>query len=556
MARKSRKSCVVSNDVIKETKVKTALYIRLSNATELSAERETIKTQESLILQYLADKPEFGIYDTYIDDGQTGTNFDRERFKDMIASAYKGEIDCIIVKDFSRFGRNSIETSRFLETILPELGIRFISINDNYDSVNLNAASILSMHLKNITNESYARDLSNKIKSSYENLQGRGKFLGSVAPYGYMKDPTNKHKLVVDEETSPIVRRIFQLRSNGVGKRGIANTLTDEEVETPSQYKYRKGILKDQSKVSNKWTVTTISGITTNIAYIGHIAQGKKNTSIFETTKEKSVKEQNWIIVKNTHEPIIEEYLFYDVKNINIKTKKDFNKAKNKNRQKSRYQSKLKCGNCGKSLTKVVIKSRGKEYTNYQCSTRVANKYSCFMKQVSELNLDKVLLASINMQIKLCLDVQNLMQNEKHNRNHLNKSNELLQKALQLETDLTKMTNKIASMYDDFADGLLSELDFVQFKDHFRKQESELKEKLLEIKAEQRINDNQKVEDNRYVKSILSVDGFTELTDEIISLLVEKIIVHKGNIEIVFKYKDEFKNLIEAIPYAEKGDVL
>lgn len=296
------------------------LYIRTSVFNGGKKDGGTIKNQEILLRNYIAAKPDFMLTSVYIDNGESGVNFNRSNFKHLIEDVRTGKIDCIIVKDLSRFGRNYIETGEYLEHVFPFLGVRFIAINDGYDSIQPDAAELLKIHLKNLVNDVYARDISRKICPVLQMKQWRGEFLGTWAPYGYRKDEKDRHKLVVDEETAPIVRTMFYWRLEGWTYQKIVQQLNTWEIPSPSRYRYQKGIIKDKKLAEAIWKSTTVIRILANQVYLGHMIQGKKRAALWNNQAQATVSEKDWIIVPDTHMAIVDKEIFEAVQEVSNNT--------------------------------------------------------------------------------------------------------------------------------------------------------------------------------------------------------------------------------------------
>lgn len=276
MARTSRKQSKKISDgmrnlrketgqqTVMEKNYRTALYVRLSVLDSGKKDSDTAETQESLLRHFLEGKPGFSIFDVYVDNGETGVDFKRDEFERLMEDVRGGRVDCIIVKDLSRFGRNYIEAGEYLEKVFPFLGIRFIAVNDGYDSADPAAADGLSLHLKNLVNDVYARDISAKISPALRGKQMRGEFIGTWAAYGYLKSEEDKHRIVVDRNTAPIVQDIFAWRLEGISYRKIAQRLTGQGIPSPSQYRYMHGLVKDKKFADTQWQTITVKRILTN----------------------------------------------------------------------------------------------------------------------------------------------------------------------------------------------------------------------------------------------------------------------------------------------------
>ncbi|HCT65725.1 MAG TPA: recombinase [Lachnospiraceae bacterium] len=316
MARKSRKNQIPPLEQKEFMGYKTALYVRLSVFDGHSKDSNSIENQENLLRRYIADKPEFHIISVYRDNGKTGVNFQRPEFDKMIEDVKGNKIDCIIVKDLSRFGRNYIEAGEYLENTFPFFNVRFIAVNDSYDSLSTTYSDQLIMHLLNLTNDVYARDISQKICPVLRAKQERGEFIGTWPSFGYLKNPEDKHKLIVDEDAAEIVRKIFSLKAEGFSYAKIVNWLITNNIPAPSRYRYEKGIVKDKRWANTTWKMATIKQILQNQIYLGNMVQGKKRESLFNGQKQIKVPKDDWIVIKNTHEPIINQDVFYKVQSV------------------------------------------------------------------------------------------------------------------------------------------------------------------------------------------------------------------------------------------------
>lgn len=283
----------------------TAAYIRLSREDGDKAESDSIANQRNVLRTYLESHEDLILRDFYIDDGYSGTSFERPGFKRMMQDVESGKIDCILVKDLSRFGRDYIETGRYLERYFPEKGVRFIAIADQIDS--LERAYNLFLPLKNILNEQYARDISEKVHMTMKNKQKRGQFIGAFAAYGYRKDPENRNHLLVDEQAAVIVKRIFQEYLEGTMIREIVEKLNREKIPSPSAYKKQNGQKYQNGRNKNflqLWTYSSVCRILHSELYTGAMVQGKKEQYMHRKQRQKHPEE--WIVVKGTHEAVIE----------------------------------------------------------------------------------------------------------------------------------------------------------------------------------------------------------------------------------------------------------
>ena len=291
---------------------RTALYVRLSIMdTRDRKDSESLQTQIDYLCGYIAKHPDLELYDCYRDNGETGTNFERPGFQRMMEDVKAGRVDCIIVKDLSRFGRDFLETGNFLEKVLPFMGVRFISINDNYDSIRADSGEAMTIALKNLMNDIYAKDISQKVYSALDTKKRSGEFIGNFAAYGYVKSPEDRHKLAVDPDAAKVVQRIFRMKKDGMSNAAIARTLTAEQIPNPNYHRYLQGVVfTKRFSENNPWQTQTVKHILENPVYLGHMVQGKKITKLHAGQKQKIMPPSEWIIVPNTHEAIIEQELF------------------------------------------------------------------------------------------------------------------------------------------------------------------------------------------------------------------------------------------------------
>ena len=347
------------------------MYLRLSKEDGEKVESNSISNQREIINSY-AKKNQFIIIKEYVDDGYSGANFDRPNFKEMIKDAYDKKFDTIIVKDLSRFGRDYIEAGKFIQRIFPENRIRFISVNDNYDSksANMNDTHLI-LPIKNFINDSYCRDISNKVKSSQKIKREKGDFISAFAPYGYKKSEENKNKLVIDEQAAPNIKHIFDMKLMGYSSKAIADELNHLGVLTPRKYKESQGFKCNgfQNIKGGNWSAKAVNRIIENEVYIGNTLQGKSITLNYKTKKQIEKEKEDWIRVENTHDAIISKEVFSIA---NTMLKRDLNNSRGKDRI-DIFTGMLFCKECGRHMG-FRCDSRQKKnpnkvykYRNYYC---------------------------------------------------------------------------------------------------------------------------------------------------------------------------------------------
>lgn len=521
MARKSRinKQFNTANN---NTIYNVAFYIRISVEDE---ENNSIENQQTLLENYIKDKDNFKLVDTYIDNGVTGTNFERKSFKDLIFDIERNKINCIIVKDLSRFGRNYIETGKYLEEILPSKNVRFIAINDNYDSNEPNSLHILNLHIKNVINHMYAKDISKKICSSLKIKQLSGDFIGSVACFGYKKNTDNKYKLEIDEYASSIVKNIFSLRLGGKSYLAIAKTLNNKNIPCPNKYKFEQGLLFNEKYKNCFWSESTIKKILKNQVYLGHTIQGTKRKELYKDKNIKCIHKDEQIVVLNTHSPIIDKETFLEVQKMNINNREKYkNSANNINKKSDNiYRNILKCGECGASLYLVNGKN-----PYYKCSKSKLN--ICSFDKVYKQDIDNIIFQSLKTQINTFVNKDNI----KLNNNKLSVCKRNLEK---IDDEINKFPTLYKMLYKDYLENILEENEYIDFKENYKQKENEL------VK-EREILQKEYDEIYKYVfeqkEKLLNFEDKELLTENLVNSLIKNIFAYKdNNIEIIYNFKGE-----------------
>ena len=384
-----------------------AAYLRLSKE-EFSNEKESnsITNQKLIIDNYLKEHKEYKLVDYYIDDGYSGTNFNRPEFQRMLEDIKYKKIDVIIIKDLSRLGRNYIETGNFIEVIFPAMGVSVISVDENYEMDSLDYYGSDYVPLKNLFNDMYAKDISKKVRSSLIVKKHNGEFVGKLAPYGYIKDPKDKHKFLIDKNVSHIIIKIFDMTLDGKSRREVADFLNQNDILTPSEY-LNINTNKDVT-VMKKWNSEMVNSILRNENYTGTLFQGKKRKLNYRVNKKINIDKENWIVTENHHEAIINKEKFDKVQDI-----LDRQTKVNKDGSIDILSGFLKCKCCGSNMLKRS--SKGKVY--YYCSNYYRTKNCENNKSISksileeyikkELNITEVTRLNINNNIKYINVVSN-----------------------------------------------------------------------------------------------------------------------------------------------------
>ena len=554
MARKSKYS---SNENIENKKLwSVAEYIRLSqedsdNGNE-KQESNSVTSQKTILNEYIEEHDDLIVYDTYIDDGFTGTDFNRPSFQRLLEDMRNGNINCVIVKDLSRLGRNYIEVGNYIEQVFPLFNIRFIAINDGVDSFkNPASTNTILVPFKNLINDEYARDTSIKIKSSLEGKKKKGEFIGAFPSYGYIKDPKNKNKLVIDEVAAEIVRKIYNWHVNeGLGKVSICHRLNDMGVLNPTGHKklelgqnYNNYGIKDDTYT---WIPSTIRNILNNEVYLGHTVQGKRRVKSYKVHKVELVPKEEWVRVENTHEPIIDKETFEKAQDLN---KKDM-KVSQKTGELSIWAGVLKCKDCGRAMNKKSsTNKRGNTYEYYICSTyRKKSNNLCTKHTIKAEKLEKAVLKAINLHIDLLIDTEEIIKqiNESSFQNVKNEKIENM--IIAKQNDISKISNFKRTLYEDWKNEDITREEYLEYKHKYENDIERLKLNIERLENEKKKYENQKVSSNEWIEKFKRQKNITELSRDIIMELIECIYVHENEkITIKFKFEDEFKRCLEYI---------
>lgn len=517
-----------------------AEYIRLSREDGDKAESDSIGNQRKLITDYLKDKADFVLYDIYIDDGFTGTNFNRPSFQRMLADIETGHVNCVIVKDLSRFGRDYIDTGRYLERFFPDRGVRFISITDNIDS--MRQAYDMLLPIKNIFNEQYARDISQKVHASMKTKQKAGEFIGAFASYGYRKSPVDKNKLVVDEYAAGVVRRIFRLYIEGYGKIRIAAMLNEEGIVCPSEYKKLNG---DNYRNSNRlestsyWTYSTINRILQNEMYIGNMVQNRKSQRM--RGKPKVQDRKDWIVVKGTHEAVIDEETWNKAQDLLRRRTRNLDL----NSDVSLFAGFLKCGDCGRSLVKKVgTTGHGGRAVNYYCGTYIrSGRQYCTPHPVPHSVLERVILE----------DLKAIMQNVGNMREAVEQSQAAGatirrrsgKERNRLNVELERIRKLKKSVYEDYRSELITKEEFVTYRQDYLKKE-ELLQRQIESIAGQQEKAEADIFEKPWIKRLLELGTVDKLDRNIVVEMIHEIKVYENHtIRVVYNFSNELEAIFE-----------
>lgn len=519
------------------------MYLRLSKEDGEKVESNSISNQREMINAY-ARKNQFTIVGEYVDDGYSGANFDRPNFKEMIKDAYDKKFDTIIVKDLSRFGRDYIEAGKFIQRIFPENGIRFISVNDNYDSksADMNDTHLI-LPIKNFINDSYCRDISNKVKSSQKIKREKGDFISAFAPYGYNKSEENKNKLVIDEQAAPNIKNIFDMKLLGYSSKAIADELNHLGVLTPRKYKESQGFKCNgfQNIKGGNWSAKAVNRIIENEVYIGNTLQGKSITLNYKNKKQIGKDKEEWIRVEDTHEAIVSKEVFAIA---NTMLKRDLNNSRGKDKI-DIFTGMLFCKECGSSLIRRTVKYKEREDVFYICSKYNKEK-SCSRHSIKEETLikavSKIIKTYIEFNEKLYSKVQliDIGKNLKDNQIPILKREKVMTEEL------------LSSLYLDLKEDVISKEEYQLFRKNYMEKLSKLDES-IQYRLRKQEDTKNKIDKNKsWIIDINRYKNLSEIDRLSVVMLIDKIYISEDKtIDVRFNHTEEL-SLLEEMTKTDK----
>lgn len=461
----------------------------------------------------------------------------------MMKDVVNEKINTIIVKDLSRFGRNYIEVGRYLEQAFPLYNVRFIAINDNIDSYkDPKSINNVIVPFKNLMNDEYARDISNKVRSVLSIKRENGEFIGVSAPYGYLKDPKNKHKFIIDKKASKVVKKIFLMALKGKSKREIVDYLNTNEILTPAEYKKNEEIVDFKKKdYSTIWTCKKVDNILSNKSYTGVLIQGKRKRISHKIHNLVAINKENWIVIENHHEPIISLEEYNKIQDIIYS--REYRTRKNK--EYDIFAGHLKCPDCNNSFT---LKKTNK-YEYYYCSSYIRDK-TCTKHTFNKEKLKEIILKAINKQIELVMNIDNNLE-EIITTTQINYNAEILQNKLDSIVKKMSKYQKLKEMLlIDFEDKSIGNEEYTEYKRDYDNIIKKLQEEFDRTSERLKVSLKNTEIDKSWIEKFKKNHNLEVLNKQIIDELIEYIYIHEnGNITIKFKYEDEY---VEAIDFIKK----
>ena len=503
-----------------------ALYLRLSKDDDGINESASISTQRKMLQTYARENG-FTVYGEYVDDGWSGTNFNRPSWKRLLQDIEDKKVNLVITKDLSRLGRDYIATGQYTEIYFPSKGIRYIAVNDGYDS---DRPYTDIAPFKNIINEMYARDTSNKIRSAFQTKMKDGAFIGNFAPYGYMKDPENKNHLLIDNAVSPIVQEIFRLAEEGSSPSEIAITLNVDKIMTPAMYRCcRRPYLKlDDYSNRKEWTSSMICKMLRNIVYLGHIAQGKTTKVSFKSHITLQNPQDEWIIAENMHEPLISQETFYNVQKRSV-ARRHLPKTTFINI----FSGIAKCADCGRNMSTTVSRRKGNVYNLVCGGYKLYGKDQCTNHFIDYEVLYDVILCEIKMLLtmtdedkeKILASVPNLS-NQKEKQKETGTVTALKKR----EKELDRI---IEHLYEDNVSGRLDEKRFYKMLASYEAEQKDISSRLASLIRPVKPSDESTAQDayHKFFTLLNDVTETVELTPELLHKLIDRIEICQGSFD-------------------------
>lgn len=523
------------------------LYLRLSREDGDKSESDSIANQRNLLMDFLKSHPEIKLHKIRIDDGYSGVNFERPDFCKMMESVKEQEINCIIVKDFSRLGRNFIETGKYIEKMFPFLGVRFISVVDNYDSARpKTSADSLLVPVKNLMNDAYCQDISIKIRSNFDTKRKNGECIAAFAVYGYRKDPENKNHLVVDELIAGNIQDIFKRKLEGYSAQAIADWLNHVGVLSPMEYKRYLGSNYNcpfRRNLKAKWTAVAVLRILKNPVYVGTLVQGKRKTPNYKIKKSFEVPEEQWVKVKNAHEPIISKETFDNVTNI---LKAD---TRTSPIQETVYpfSGLLKCGDCKCCMVRKNYSTSDNPYYYYICSGHKNGK-GCTSHSIRDSFLEEAVLIYVQEHISNIIEIEKILQaidGLPYTARAVTNTN---QRIIDKKAEIEKYQRYKFSLREDYVDNIISKEDYQSFGKRYDIKIREAESELLILKKEVESLTNGNSGEQLWISYFKKYRNIQKLDRKLVVELIDQIYVFEGQrIFIKVKFQDEYDRLVSLI---------
>lgn len=543
---------------MKEKIFYAAMYLRLSRddvavgsakdiggQASVRSESESIGNQRELIRAYIHEQQDIQLYDIYVDDGFSGSNFDRPEFNRMMCDIEAGRVNCVIVKDLSRFGRDYIESGRYIQKTFPALGVRFIALTDNYDSFTADAGTgSIVLPVKNFINDSYCRDISTKVKSGLEVKRRNGECISSFVVYGYRKDEGNKNHLVPDEYAAGIVRKIFEWKIVGMAVSAIAERLNELGILSPKEYKKSLGLKYNggfRGTGKSLWGNSSVKRILTNEVYLGHLQQGKSQKINYKVKKSVEKPREEWVCVENTHEALISEDDFQIVQNL---LKSDSRMGPNMEKP-GLFAGLLFCGDCGEQMVRRIIRYKGKDKVYYICSTKNRGD-GCTRHSIEEGTLKSLVESTVKKYANAFLEEKELFDRAREQEaDDFSEVSTYDREIRRLKDEQDRYYSLCLGLYEDLRNGVITKQEFERLHEGFEKKAVELGE--AQKKQETLIREmfRKGVLSAGRLKAFQDCVELKEIDRHSLSSLVKRIYIYEEKrIEIEYYFMDQYQVML------------
>ena len=519
-----------------------AVYARVS--TKSTEQVSSIENQTRYYTEKVEKTPNWEMLEIYSDDGHTGTDANRENFQRLLSDVMSGKINCVVVKDLSRFARNYSDAGSLIDNLFVQMGVRFISLAENVDSyLNPDSVSSIIVPITNVMNDQYCYQTSKKIRQVFDYKRRNGQYIGAFAPYGYVKHPKDKHQLIIDPDAAEIVKLVFSLFLKGTSKRATALYLNEHGVPSPSAYKLQKGIpVSTRGYDDPMWGARMIHSILTNPTYTGDLAQGRSRVKSYKVHEVESVPREEWVEVAGTHESIIDYETFDKVQAL---LQRD-TRTSPKGREVHLFSGFLKCADCGRAITRSVGNNNN---VYYACSTyKNRSRTACTMHSIKHNRLEAAVLFAVQQQIHLAVSYSEMI--ARINTAPVKKSQSIRLEELiaAKERELAKISRYKQSLYQDWKDGEITQQDYRDMKADYERQTIALTDVLARLNAERAELANGVKSEHPALVAFTKHQNIDQLSRELLVELIDHIKVYEnGNISVRFKFADEFRRIAEYI---------
>jgi len=544
----------IKDNSLKSTRTWRACgYVRLSHEDGDKEESNSITGQKNLIRDFFSRHPELEECGMAVDDGFSGSSFERPAFQKMMDDVRAQKIDCIVVKDLSRFGRNYLDAGEYIEKIFPFFGVRFIAVNDSYDSLDNAASDELVVPFKNLINEAYCRDSSVKIRSCLEVKRRRGDFTGAFAVYGYLKDPQNKNHLVVDGFAADVVRDIFRWKLEGVSAADIAARLNADGILAPMDYKKQQGLrfaTPFRIKSRSPWSATSVLRILKNPVYTGVLEQGKNTTPSYKVKKRVERPRGEWAVVENAHEAVVDRQDFFSVQKVlALDTRRSPGGSKVE-----LFSGMVSCGECGAAMVRKTVPSGGKKYVYYVCAAHKAEK-TCCAHSIRDAALEKIVLESVQKQIQYVISLAGLLEMAEAAPFQKAGAKKIQERMESRKREADRYRRLLESLYENMMDGVITREEYRELKKNYTELRSEAEAQAEGLQEEMVRALESSADGNGWMEQFKKYRNITKLDRTAVVSLIDRIFIYRDRrVDIIYNCQDEISLLNETLAQMQGMD--